>query len=49
MDRIFYMILMFVLCIILIITYENGNTNLIILDGIALILCQNVLYHIDKE
>ena len=50
MDRIFYGIFALVLFIILIIACENDNTNLIILDGIALILCQNnYLYLINKE
>lgn len=49
MNRIFYMILFFILCIFLIIIYENGDTNLLILDGVTLILCENYLLNIDKD
>lgn len=45
----FYAFLMFLLCIFLIITYEGEKTNLMILDGITLILCHNHLLNINKE
>jgi len=45
----FYLFLMFLLCILLIITYDTGKTNLMILDGIVLILCHNYLLHINLD
>ena len=49
MKKIVMIVLIFLLYVFMVIGYFKGDTNMMILEGIPMILCYNYLLNIDKD